>query len=143
MNNLLLLIVAAVLAASCTSTDEPVGPLAPDFPGALIGEWGVQAIEGTPVVANSPAYVGFDADGSVHGNSSCNRMSGTWELDGLQLRLSPLAVTRMAGPPELMDQEQRLLSALERVAGVGMDGESLILSSADGTELIRAGRRDA
>ena len=77
----------------------------------------------------------------MHGNASCNRLRGTWEIEGSLLTLKVQGVTRMAGTSELMDQERRLLEALEQVVRADTSSGSLVLTGADGRELIRAGQR--
>ena len=87
------------LGAACASS-ERADPAYPADP--LHGEWTVESIEGAPVVDRSPAFLGFEADGRVYGNSSVNRVSGTWSFADGELALSQLVSTRMAGPPALV-----------------------------------------
>jgi heat shock protein HslJ len=81
----------------------------------LLGDWKVEEIGGQIVIAESEASIAFDLDGSVHGNSSCNRFFGSFELTGEGLTISDTGGTMMACDPGLMDQEQRFLSSLEVV----------------------------
>lgn len=128
--------VPALLCAACASPAES----ASRGERALAGEFTVERIEDRPVLDRSPASLTFDADGRVHGLASINRFTGTWTLDGDALTLSPLATTRMAGAPALMEQEQRLLDALGRVGRADLSDGMLVLSSAEGVELVRASR---
>lgn len=82
----------------------------------LVGEWKVEEISGTPVIAGSEISIGFDPDGSMHGNASCNRFFGGFSLTGEGLTLSPGGATRMACLDGLMEQEQKFLAALEEVS---------------------------
>lgn len=82
----------------------------------LIGDWKVEEISGTPVIAASETSIGFELDGSMHGNASCNRFFGGFTLTGEGLTLSPGGATMMACLDGLMEQEQKFLAALEEVS---------------------------
>ena len=99
--------------------------------------WRIEAIEGSAVIADSEATIRFDADGRVSGRSGCNAFSGSASIEAGGIVLGPLAATRMACPPPLMDQEQRLFQALDQVRAYSMDEDSrLDLKSAAGVTLI-------
>jgi heat shock protein HslJ len=66
----------------------------------------------------------------VTGNTGVNLLSGTYELSGGALQFGPLITTKRAGPPDLMQQEPRFLSALERTATADLRGRSLVLRDA-------------
>jgi heat shock protein HslJ len=108
----------------------------------LSGAWTLEYVEDRPVVDRSPAYIEFDAEGRVSGQASCNRMTGSYTLDGAGLTLSPLAVTRMMCPEALMEQEQRVLAALEKVASWRIEDGMLMLEDEDGGQLFRASPRE-
>jgi len=59
-------------------------------------------------------------------------------IDGQTLKFGPLATTRRAGPPALMDQESKFLGALEKVAGYRLEETGLLYLIDDmGKDLIR------
>jgi heat shock protein HslJ len=68
-------------------------------------------------------FVKFSGDGKVSGFASINRFSGSmqWDDQG-KIQWSPLLSTRMAGPPESMNQEGTFLKALPRVRCLSLDG---------------------
>lgn len=106
----------------------------------LFGEWTVLAIEGRPVIAGPNPSLGFDSDGSLYGDASCNRLFGTFAVTGEGLVASPAGTTRMACEDLWMDQEQRLLDALAAVAGFDRPSDGVIrLLSASGSELVLLG----
>lgn len=109
-------------------------------PADFLGEWTVTSIAGAPVVEDSPAFLGFGADGSVYGDTSVNRLSGSWSVD--EFFSGPMASTRMAGPPELMMQEQRMLDSLNAVRDARLDGGELVLLTEGGDELMRLAPRE-
>ncbi len=64
-------------------------------------------------------------------------------LEGDSLRFGALATTMMAGPPELMEQEQRVLAALGHPMRVAAgDGGDVLLVSEGGTLLLRPAPAD-
>uniref|UniRef100_UPI001CD8D871 META domain-containing protein n=1 Tax=Salmonella enterica TaxID=28901 RepID=UPI001CD8D871 len=79
----------------------------------------------------------------VSGSGGINRFGGNCTLVGDKLTFGPLRVTRMAGPPALMDQEAKFLAALAKVAAFKLDEKDLLhLLDKDGKELIRLARSD-
>ena len=82
--------------------------------GSLVAgaEYDVVAVDGEPVVPGSAPTLAFDLEGRVSGRATLNRLMGRYELSGDVLRLGALATTMMAGPEDLMAQEQRVLAVL-------------------------------
>ena len=68
------------------------------------------------------------------GSSGCNRLIGTYEVTGDQLRLSPAGMTMMMCPDELMQQERALTKALQDTSTYRITGQSLELF--DGERLV-------
>lgn len=80
-------------------------------------------------------------DHRISGSGGCNRMMGTYQLDGESLRFGALATTRMACANG-MDQEQRFLASLELVRTWKIKGTHLELSSEDGKVVALLEARD-
>ena len=98
------------------------------------GEWVVEDINGGGIIDRSRVTLNFGEDGRIHGRSSCNNYMGQYQLSGEGLSIGPLAGTRMACPPSLMEQEQRVLKNLEAVQRFEFDQTgALLLHSAEGT----------
>jgi CubicO group peptidase (beta-lactamase class C family) len=99
-------------------------------------EWLIEDIAGKPVVADSQASLLFMAGGRLAGNASCNRMIGSFTVQGSSLKLSPTGITMMACPEALMEQEQALIAFLEMVDrfAIGRNG-ALVLKNASGETL--------
>jgi heat shock protein HslJ len=107
----------------------------------LLGDWTVEEIGGRGVIAESEASIAFDLDGSLHGNSSCNRFFGSFDLTGEGLTISETGGTMMACDPGLMDQEQRFLSSLEAVGRFeSLPDGRLRLIAEDGRVVVSAKR---
>jgi heat shock protein HslJ len=68
----------------------------------------------------------------VAGSGGCNRLMGSYTLDGDRLALNQMAGTKMACP-QGMDVEQAFHAALGKVASWRIDGETLELFDATGT----------
>jgi len=120
-----------------------------DIAASLMGRaFRVAEIDGVPTLDAPVADLTFGDDGRVTGCATINRLFGPYALDGDQLTAGPLAGTMMAGPPEAMDQEQRLHRALsqpltvtvfepgDRVELQGGAGVALVLVPDDRVELV-------
>lgn len=103
--------------SSCASTKN-VATLS-----SLGGEWNIIEINGSAVV---PApnqefpFIGFDTKtGKVYGNSGCNRMMGSFDVNAKPgtIDLGALGSTRMACPD--MEVESRVLKALNSAQSFG------------------------
>lgn len=101
-------------------------------------EWVVEDLADGGIIDRSRITIEFLEDNRIAGRASCNRYSGSYKLSGAGMTLEPLATTRMACAPALMDQEARFLDLLERTESVkiGQEGE-LRLSTSNG-ETVRA-----
>ena len=117
--------ISAFLIAGLSATATP--PLAGS-------EWGV-AGQDTP-------FIRFEAEGRVAGRAGCNRFFGSYEADGGRLKIGPLGTTRMACIPDRMATEKRFLEMLEKTAAFERDGTKLIISDADGEQLLKLVQRD-
>ena len=86
---------------------------------SISGEWNIIEVNGTAVVpapGQEFPYIGFDTKtGKVFGNSGCNRMMGSFDVNAKPgtIDLGALASTRMACPD--MTVENNVLSALNKV----------------------------
>lgn len=108
--------------------------------GALAGgEWIVTAIGAAAVEGASPPRLVFTREGHVAGTTGINRFSGAYSLAGNVLTISPVLMTRMAGPEPLMEQERRFAEALEGAATVILEGDTLTLGGATPLTLRAAG----
>ena len=88
----------------------------------LLGqEWVIENIANAGVIDNSHAALQFLSDGRLAGSTGCNRMLGSYESDSTKLSIQPAGTTMMACPPALMNQEQKLLKLLPKVASYRID----------------------
>jgi len=104
--------------------------------------WVVEDLAGTGLIDRSRITIEFLEDNRMAGRASCNRYTGSYQLRGEGIAVGPLASTRMACAPALMNQEDRFLRLLGEVISVriGQHGE-LLLSTAEG-KTIKAFQSD-
>ncbi len=108
---------------------------------SIDGEWTVRAVGGTGIVDGSAVTLKITEDGTVSGSTSVNQFRGQATISENKITFGPLAMTRRAGPPAMMQQEAGYMKALENTAAfrIGTDG-LLYLSNAAGDETIRLAR---
>ena len=122
----------ALLLAGCAGASEHAGPAA-----AIVGPvWVAEEIAGAPAGAEAPVTLQLGADGNASGRGGCNGYGGPYSLAGDALRFGPLAATKMACAPALMDQEQRYFDTLAKVTRYAVaDDGALLLETAEGKEI--------
>jgi heat shock protein HslJ len=76
-------------------------------------------------------------NGNVFGTAGCNTYRAPYTLDGDSLDIGDPSGTLIACPPPVDEFERAYLDALGEVATWELDGEELVLSDADGNELLR------
>lgn len=99
---------------------------------------GKQAVVG--VIADSEVTLNFGTDDHVSGSSGCNNYTGGYETSGDQLKVGPLASTRMfcEQPTGVMDQEHQYLTALQNAATYDISGDTLTIRDASGAMQVLA-----
>ncbi len=147
----LILVLVALLALTACAQD-PVADPAPEADPAPVSDaeiaegqnleaeivghtWVLTHIDGEEAAEGSAATTTLAEDGKVEGFGGCNRYFGTYTLLGDTLEVAPLASTKMACPPPLMDLEDRFLERLEAARYLRLDGSELTLTGDEG-ELV-------
>jgi heat shock protein HslJ len=128
---------AGMIAAGCAGTEpEPAPPLA-----ELVGTtWRAETIAGRPVMDDAASILTFVSAERVAGLAGCNRYSGSLRVADGRVAVGPLAATRMACAPALMDQESRFLATLGRAERITLDGPFLLLHAIGDSEPTRLTR---
>ena len=110
---------------------ESAAMVAAGSPGGLTGtRWvGEGSIPGD---RNAPA-IEFVTDDKIAGYTGCNLMSGTWRMDGGEIRIGRIVVTKRmcAGPGE--EVEKRLLGVLVESTRLKRNGDKIVATLSDGT----------
>mgnify|MGYP001359262229 CR=1 FL=1 len=95
---------------------------------ALAGtEWRIVAVDGQPVGGEAPLLVSFGHDGRVTGTTGVNSFTASYTLTAEYLTFGPMATTRRAAPPELQEQEQRVIGSLAGICPVALAAHTLEL----------------
>ncbi len=135
----------AMLAGAMALTIETVTTIgAFAGPAATVGvppagTWLAEDIAGGGVIDRAQTTLTIAADGTVSGSGGCNRYHGKAVVSGAAIQFGPLAATRMACSPALMDQEAKLLGALAAARSWRADDmrHKLELLGVDGSVVAR------
>lgn len=139
---------AATLTGGCVGTPSSAINNSPTME-QVAGTYSLAELNGSTHSAsagagNSPEHVvtptmTIAARGRVSGLAGVNRYSTTLDqasLEGGNWTLAPIIVTKMAGPPQLMDLETRFIGALSTVDQARIVGERLELRKNNRTLLV-------
>jgi len=87
------------------------------------------------LLPNSEITIQFDQD-EVTGSGGCNRYFGSYKItDTNNISIGPLASTEMACP-DIMEQEMKYLTAIQKINTIQVTENKLILSSDDGQTVL-------
>lgn len=129
---------ALTLAPAATAAEPEKGP-APELEGLRWTLTDYRSADGLAKVSpkSRPPRFSFQG-GQLSANAGCNRITGSYTLDGSILTIGKgLAATQMGCPPPLMAQEKAVIRALRRVATAHRDGPYLELRDSAGEVLLR------
>lgn len=131
------LTVSAILLG-LTAVTALAGPASPT------GKWLAEDIDGGGVIDRLQTTLDIRDDGIVTGMGGCNRYAGSATISGNEIKFLPLAGTRMACSPAVMQQETKFHAALEKVRAWRIDEQQrkLFLLDGGGFDLIRFSRID-
>lgn len=123
----------AVEKSDMTDVNTPVA-------SSLAGTWVVEDILGGGIIDRSRVTLDF-SEQRLAGRASCNSYQGAWSLEDGKLSIVDVAVTMMACPEALMDQERRFLDALASTDGMRFDDTGALYLTSGDDDVIRA-RKD-
>jgi heat shock protein HslJ len=119
--------VAPVFALVFVPMTDPdvTGPTATS--DALAGsEWAIVRLGDAPVLdADQPLVIAFGHDGRVSGSTGVNQLTASYSLTAEYLTFGPLATTRRAGTPELMEQEHLVVQSLAGMCSFELTAHTL------------------
>ena len=127
---------AALAMSSCRSVEKAV-PVS-----SINGEWNIIEVNGSKVAPGESRTLPFT--GRVSGNSGCNRMMGTFDVNAKpgSLELGAMASTRMMCPD--MTTEKNVLSALAQVKGYKKAGKGkMYLCNASNRPVVVLEKKEA
>ena len=145
----LVLIVALLVAQGCAPDRQDEAATAPAKPAAS-GEsmkpdvtltntyWKLVELNGGAVVAGEDRelHMTLRGDDQVGGYAGCNQFTGSVTVSGDGLSFGPIATTRRMCP-DVMQQEDAFLQALESAHRFSISGEDLAIENANGEVTMR------
>jgi len=104
------------------------------------GVWQVTALGEAELIEPERLSLNFLHPGRLAGSSGCNRVVGGFTLTGEGMQFGAMGSTMMACQEPLMEQERRMLDALEQVTrfDVTEDGALLLIGGESGDVLLEA-----
>lgn len=101
--------------------------------------WKLARIDGNAVTISpkqkEPHLIFDSKEHRVSGSGGCNRVAGSYQIEGNKLKLGQMAGTMMACM-EGMDTEQAMMNALQRAASFRIAGQQLELLDAGGKAVV-------
>jgi heat shock protein HslJ len=135
--------VAMTLLSACASGDgaapAATGASVPELAGTSWNLASYAGADGTQTPAVTEPSVGtltFLAGGGLAGSTGCNRFTGTYEQSGAELAITTGAMTEMACPGPVGEQETAVIAALAKVATAAVASDNLVLKDAQGAQLL-------
>lgn len=115
---------------------QAVEPAAGNIEGVT---WTAVEMNGKPLAAGVVITLALD-DGRIAGRSACNRYTGPYAIDTQARSLTvtgPVAGTRMACPPEVMEVENTFNTLLPKITAYRVDAGPVLVIFAQGDEVLR------
>ena len=97
--------------------------------------------EALSLIKDTKITFSCDENGKVAGIASINRYFGSFDLkgDGEIVWSKAFGMTRMAGPPALMDQEAKFMQALPRTSRFYFKNDTLVIIDTDQAVVLEFG----
>lgn len=99
--------------------------------------WRLDELGGVPAIREPTATLEFGSEGAVSGRGTCNRFTGQMTIEGMTIVMGPIATTRMACAPALMNQEDRYLATLGAATRLVLRPGHLELLAPSGAKSLR------
>jgi heat shock protein HslJ len=111
---------------------------------AIQGQWKLASYSSasvqTPAVPDVETSIEFK-DGQVNGNVGCNGFGGDYKVDGNNLTFGPIVSTLMFCEGPVGEQETATLNVFSESATFVLDGDTVTITSADGSSVILLERK--
>ncbi len=137
--SLFVIAAACIITAGCIDDGSTPSP-APRLAGTAWTLGSYVAGNGTlvPALPGTEVTASFNDDGSLTGSAGCNSYGTVYHIEGANLTIEPSGSTEMycSEPPGIMEQENRYLTLLTEVSTWRVEGDRLILSDAEGADLL-------
>jgi heat shock protein HslJ len=106
-------------------------------------EWRPARVGNIDIPADSGLFVRFGGDGKLEGYGGCNRFFGAYRLAADRVKIGSLGATMMECQAPIMENEKRLLRALERASRFARHGANLVLYDDAENSVVRFVRTQA
>lgn len=117
--------------SSDTSIDQPTKDYAePPQIDLINARWVLRELNGKPVKPASDVYIHFSDKVTVNGFLGCNKFNGKYVTEGEDIRIGPLASTKMFC--EDQEIENQFVRLLEKATSYHTDDKFLFLKNQDG-----------
>ena len=125
-----LLSVMAIALAACS----------PAKPASIAGEWTLESYgdpaNPTPSAPDVETSIIFGEDGQVNGTVGCNGFGGDYKVGDGTITFGALFSTLMFCEGAAGEQEQVVLAALVGTTSYSLNGNTLTVTSADGSSVV-------
>lgn len=90
----------------------------------------------TPAAPDVDTSIIFDEEGQMSGNVGCNGFGGEYSINGDSIVFGQVMSTLMFCEGPAGDQETAILGVLQDAASHAVDGDTLTITSADGSAVV-------
>lgn len=137
-------LVAALGTAGSVLAQDASASAAASPQASVRGAWKIVQARTEPILDQRNARLELGTDGRLGGHTSCNSMSAPYTLDGSKIRVGAIVTSRMACSQAKLEQEDRILTALESAVTAIVRGDGLLeIRDSEGRGLLRAIRFEA
>ena len=127
--SLTLLVIAFLSLAACSSGSGEA---------LTTNLWILSELNGKPPLPETAITAEFSEDGKVTGSASCNNYSTSYSVSRNKITFGEqVALTMMACPDPVMEQERAYMEALTAAATFEIDEDELTLYDADGNVIAK------
>jgi heat shock protein HslJ len=131
MKKLYLTMITMFMLAACGGANS----------NSIVGGWelvsyGEASNQITAASIDFNTFIDFGEDGELTGNVGCNSFGGDYEVAGDQITFGSIISTLMACEEPIMAQESAVLKTFTDTATYDLNGDTLTITSADGSTSI-------
>ena len=127
-----ILVISGTLLTACTG----------GVSASMVGDWRLVSY-GSPAAPDVDTSIVFGGDGKVNGNVGCNGFGGDYTVEGNTITFGQLVSTLMFCEGPVGDQETTTLNVFAGTTTFVMDGDTLTITSADGSSVIVLARKSS
>ena len=131
MNKILISFVLTALFLTACSASASV---------SIAGEWKLVSYgdpaSPKPAASGIETSIAFDQDGKINGSVGCNGFGGEYKIKGNTIEFNQMVATMMFCEGPVGEQESALLTVFQETAAYSIEGNSLAITSADGSTIV-------